>query len=76
LPENIRAGYTLRDEDVDAVRSLLIRRDTQIRYLYEREKEFSDVVHGILRSRTFRLFRMLTWPARKCWGWIKTRPSA
>ena len=76
LPENIRAGYTLRDEDVQAVQSLLVRRDTQIRYLYEREKEFSEIVHGILRSRSFRLFRNLTWPARKCWGWIKARRNA
>jgi len=76
LPEHLRAGYTLRDEDVEAVRGLLIRRDTQIRYLYEREKEFSEVVHGILRSKSFRLFRTLTWPARKYWGWIKTRRSA
>lgn len=76
LPEYIRAGYTLRHEDVDAIRGLLIRRDTQIRYLYEREKEFSEVVHGILRSKSFRLFRNLTWPARKCWGWIKARRSA
>ncbi|PYT30102.1 MAG: hypothetical protein DMG58_15060 [Acidobacteria bacterium] len=76
LPENIRAGYTLRDEDVQAVQSLLVRRDTQIRYLYEREKEFSEIVHGILRSRSFRLFRTLSWPARKCWGWIKARRSA
>jgi hypothetical protein len=75
LPENIRAGYTLRDEDVQAVRSLLIRRDTQIRYLYEREKEFSEIVYGILRTRSFRLFRAVTWPVRKCWGRIKSKRS-
>jgi hypothetical protein len=73
LPEHIRAGYTLRDEDVQAVRSLLVRRDTQIRYLYEREKEFSEVLHGIFSSPSLRLLRVLTWPARKGRGWIKAR---
>lgn len=76
LPEHIRAGYTLRDEDVQAVRSLLVRRDTQIRYLYEREKEFAEVLHGIFSSPSLRFLRILTWPARKCRGWIKARKSA
>ena len=57
LPEHIRAGYTLREEDVQAVRNLLVRRDEQIRYLYERETEFSQVLHGILRSCSTTLFR-------------------
>lgn len=76
MPAHIRAGYTLSEGDVAAVQNLMARRDGQIRFLYEREKEFSAVVHGILRSKSFRLYRALTWPARKCWGWIATRPRA
>jgi Rps23 Pro-64 3,4-dihydroxylase Tpa1-like proline 4-hydroxylase len=76
LPEHIRAGYTLRDEDVETVRTLLVRRDMQIRYLYTREEELLDVLHGILRSPTFRLLRTLTWSARKWRGWIRARRSA
>jgi Rps23 Pro-64 3,4-dihydroxylase Tpa1-like proline 4-hydroxylase len=76
LPAHIRPGYTLRDEDVQAVRSLLVRRDMQIRYLYEREKEYLEVVHGILRSWRFRIYRTLTWPARKCWEKMKARQSS
>jgi len=75
LPENFRAGHMLREEDVDAVRALLTRRDMQIRYLYEREIEFSSVVHGILRSKSFRLYHILTEPARRCWSWIKLRKA-
>jgi Rps23 Pro-64 3,4-dihydroxylase Tpa1-like proline 4-hydroxylase len=76
LPEHLRAGHTLSEEDVVAVQSLITRRDGQIRFLYEREKEFSAVVHGILQSKSFRLYRALTWPVRKCWGWMVTRPRA
>lgn len=72
LPAQIQAGHTLSEADVAAVHSLLARRDGQIRFLYEREKEFSSVIHGILRSKSFRLYRALTWPARKCWGWMVT----
>jgi hypothetical protein len=72
LPEHIRAGHTLRQEDVDAVCHLLVRRDMQIRFLYEREKEFLAVLNGIIRSPWFRLYRTLTWPARKCWSWFAT----
>jgi Rps23 Pro-64 3,4-dihydroxylase Tpa1-like proline 4-hydroxylase len=73
LPAQICAGHTLTEEDVLAVRTLIVRRDGQIRFLYEREKEFSEVIHGILRSKSFRLYRTLTGPARKCWGWIVAR---
>jgi hypothetical protein len=76
LPSEFHAGHTLSEEDVVAVRDLITRRDGQIRFLYEREKEFSAVVHGIVRSKSFRLYRALTWPARKCWGWVATRPRA
>jgi Rps23 Pro-64 3,4-dihydroxylase Tpa1-like proline 4-hydroxylase len=73
LPENIQAGHTLCEEDVQALRALVTRRDTQIRFLYERELEYMSLVHGILRTKSFRLYRAVTGPARKCWGWIKSR---
>lgn len=62
--EQIRAGHTLQQQDVDEVRTLLARRDTHIKFLYERELEFSKLISGILRSPSFRLGRALTWPAR------------
>jgi hypothetical protein len=65
LPAHLRAGHTLSDEDVAAVESLIVRRDGQIRFLYEREKEFSEVLHKILHSPSFRIFRACTWPVRK-----------
>lgn len=75
LPENIRPGHTLSDEDVQALEALVTRRDTQIRFLYERELEYMAIVHGLLRTKSFRLYRTVTSPARKCWGWIKSRSS-
>jgi hypothetical protein len=65
LPKHLEAGYTLRPEDIEALRVLMQRRDGQIRFLYEREKEFSEVLAGITQSLSFRLGRVLTWPARK-----------
>jgi 2OG-Fe(II) oxygenase superfamily len=60
LPDHIRAGYTLRDEDMHELNVLLARRDTHIQYLYERELEFTRIA----QSPSFRLARMLTWPMR------------
>lgn len=72
LPAHFQAGYTLQEEDVDQMRSLLQRRDDQIRFLYEREKEFSRTLSefsktltGILRSRSVRLVQALGWPLRR-----------
>lgn len=64
LDSEIRAGHTLREEDVNEMRTLLARRDVHIKFLYERELEFSRVISGILNSPSFRLGRALTWPAR------------
>ncbi len=64
LPSHIQPGYTLRDDDVAELRKLFARRDDQIRFLYEREQEFSDVLQGISRWKAFRVARALTWPAR------------
>jgi len=64
LSPHIRPGYTLRDEDVEEIRNLLKRRDTQVKFLYERELKFSKLLTGITKSPSFRLGHMLTWPAR------------
>jgi hypothetical protein len=64
LGEHIQAGRTLQQQDVDEMRALLARRDVHIKFLYERELEFSRVISGILKSPSFRLGRALTWPAR------------
>lgn len=68
LPERLQAGYTLAQADVDELNVLTERRNMQIRFLYEREKEFNTALERITRSRSFRLARMLTWPARKLRG--------
>lgn len=68
LPEHIRAGHTLSEEDVEEIQTLLARRDRQIRFLYEREKEFMARVEG---SVSYRLGLFLTWPLRKVWRGIK-----
>jgi Rps23 Pro-64 3,4-dihydroxylase Tpa1-like proline 4-hydroxylase len=68
LPAHIQAGYTLREEDVAEIRKLFSRRDGQIRFLYEREREFTAAMGGIYKWRAFRLARALTWPARALKG--------
>jgi 2OG-Fe(II) oxygenase superfamily len=64
LPAHLRAGYTLREEDVAEIRKLIARRDQHIGYLYEREQEFSRVLEGIRNWGAFRLARALTSPVR------------
>lgn len=76
LPEHFRPGHTLRPEDVGEVRDLLARRDMQIKFLYEREREFTAVIAGMTRSPFFRAYRALTWPARKCRDYLRNRPRA
>jgi len=73
LPEQIRAGHTLQQEDVEALRTLMARRDMLIRFLYEREKEFSPSVRVMLGSKSFKLYMMLIQPVQKPWSWFKTR---
>jgi hypothetical protein len=65
LPGQIRAGHTLREPDVEAMQTLLKRRDKQIQFLYEREKEFAATLERIVRSPVYRVVAALTWPARK-----------
>jgi hypothetical protein len=54
LPEHIRTGHTLSTEDIDLLRCLIERRDTHVRYLYEREMEFSRIA----QSPTYRAASM------------------
>ena len=76
LPAQIRAGHTLSEQDVAELRQVLARRDGQIRFLYDREKEISVVLFGILRAPWFRIFRACTWPVRKGLEWIGVRPPS
>lgn len=64
LSERIEAGHTLREEDVEELRALIRRRDAQIKFLYERELEFSAVISAVFRSPSLRIGRALTWPLR------------
>lgn len=61
MPEFVRAGYTLTAENARELEIQFSRRDAQIRYLYERELEFSRIAG----SPAFRMARALTWPVRK-----------
>ena len=59
---------TLSEADLQTIRVLLRRRDDQIRFLYEREKEFShsiEFAHGVVSSKAFKIARVLTAPVRK-----------
>jgi hypothetical protein len=62
LSERIRAGHTLTGHDIEEIQTLLARRDKQIKFLYDREKEFHA---SIERSISYRLGLMLTWPLRR-----------
>jgi hypothetical protein len=65
LPQHFTEGYTLTVEDRLELETLLARRDSQIRFLYEREQEYSRVLDGMLRSPTWRVGRMLTLPVKR-----------
>ena len=64
LPDHVKTGYTLKEEDTAEIQSLVARRDTHIQFLHERELEFSRVITGITKSPSFLLGRALTWPLR------------
>ncbi len=70
LPSRFEAGYTLSPEDEHELRVLIARRDAQIRFLYEREKETTQVMSAMMNSPSFRIGRALTWPLRKALGKI------
>lgn len=69
LHAHLQAGHTLTESDMQELRNLIQRRDDQIRFLYEREldgdKEYTKLILSITGSVSFRLGRLLTWPARK-----------
>jgi Rps23 Pro-64 3,4-dihydroxylase Tpa1-like proline 4-hydroxylase len=78
LPAHLEAGYALQEPDLWELRSLLARRDTHVRFLQQRELEFSKsledaaaaiaglekMVASLLGSASFRIGRVLTWPVR------------
>ncbi len=54
VPKHIQAGATLSDVDADYLRTLVTRRDQQIKFLYDREMEFSqrlETLSRIVRER-------------------------
>ena len=63
LPEKLKAGYTLTEDDVQALGEQVSRRNELLRFLYEREKEFTEVREGMLHSPSYRLGRGLLAPA-------------
>jgi Rps23 Pro-64 3,4-dihydroxylase Tpa1-like proline 4-hydroxylase len=64
LSDRIQCGYTLDEEDVEELRVLIKRRDAQIKFLYDRETEFTSFIARLVRSPSFRIGQVLTWPAR------------
>jgi hypothetical protein len=46
LPAHLQPGYTLRPEDILELEVLLTRRDTYLKFLYEREQDFSQQLEG------------------------------
>ena len=64
LGGHLQPGYRLQEEDVEEIRSLIERRDAQIKFLYERELGFSELISGLTNSASFRVGRALTWPVR------------
>ena len=76
LPDRIQAGYTLAESDVEELQILLARRDTQIRFLYDRERRFSALISNLTQSASFRAGRVITWPARLVRGILKGSRNA
>ncbi|MFZ0594745.1 MAG: 2OG-Fe(II) oxygenase [Bryobacteraceae bacterium] len=68
LPDHFQPGLTLSEADLQTIKILLQRRDDQIRFLYEREKEYShniEVISDVLGSKAFTIARLATAPVRK-----------
>lgn len=55
-------------EDHAELEILLARRDAQIRFLYEREQEYSQVLAGMLKSPTWRIGRIFVKPVKLLFG--------
>jgi 2OG-Fe(II) oxygenase superfamily len=68
LPACLEPGHTLTESDMNELRNLIQRRDDQIRFLHERELAhtgtYTRLIRDITGSPSFRLGRLLTWPAR------------
>ena len=64
MPEHLEAGYTLTADDVYALQVTMERRNAQIRFLYERDLEFSQAITDLRESLSFRAGRVLTGPLR------------
>ena len=64
LPAHLQAGYTLREDDVYHLQVLWERRNAQLRFLYQRELDFAEVLERVVHSASFRIGQFLTWPAR------------
>ena len=75
LPEQIRPGHTLTEADIESLRTLLSRRDQQIRMLYDREKGFTSTISGTVESKAYWLSWILSWPYRMVWKWTHKAPG-
>ena len=64
LPDEIRPGRTLTEEDYRQIRHLLERRDRQVRFLWEKEREFRRFLAQVESSVAFRLSRAMLRPLR------------
>ena len=71
LPERFVAGETLSAEDVAELCDLIERRNQQIRFLWEHERELNEHLERVHRSPSVRLGRALTWPLRRLRDAIK-----
>ena len=69
LPPHLEAGRTLTADDVTALQVMVERRNAQMRFLYEREIEFSQALSEMRDSLSFRAGRVLTGPLR----WLRDR---
>ncbi len=55
MPKHLRPGYELSKADVQELKTLFERRDHYIRFLYEREMQFTKTLDKVIHSPTFRL---------------------
>lgn len=65
FPEEVVPGRPLEGSQVEELRELFKRRDQQIRYLRESERELREQLELVNRSPSVRLGLALTWPLRK-----------
>ena len=68
MPVHLRAGHVLGDDDVRELETLFARRDQYIRFLYEREMEFSQALSNLRLSRAFRWGTRMMQPLKALLG--------